>query len=75
MQEIFHHSTRQQLAQRTYSSGLVNGESYEVTNRPYERINETFHTALQQIMLEVADDLRPLLVGQCRITDLPGPEA
>jgi hypothetical protein len=55
---------------RRYESGKVDGERYEVTNRPYERINETFHTALQQVMLRVADDVRPLLVGQCRITDL-----
>ena len=67
-------SARQRVARKTYASGRVNGESYEVTNRPYERVNETFHTALQQIMVKVADDVRPLLVGQCRITDLPGPE-
>ena len=56
--------------ERMYSSGLVSGESYEVTNRPYERINETFHGALQEIMLRVADDIRPLLVGECEITEL-----
>jgi hypothetical protein len=55
---------------RVYASGSVAGEPYEVTNRPYERINATFHTALQNIMLRVADDIRPLLVGQCEITDL-----
>jgi hypothetical protein len=60
------------MLERTYASGRVSGESYEVTNRPYERINETFHTALQQVMLRVADDIRPLLVGQCTITDLAG---
>jgi hypothetical protein len=60
------------VLERTYSSGLVSGESYEVTNRPYERVNETFHVALQQIMLRVADDIRPLLIGQCTITDLAG---
>ena len=60
------------MLERTYSSGRVAGEPYEVTNRPYERINETFHTALQQVMLRVADDIRPLLVGQCEITDLAG---
>ena len=58
--------------ERTYSSGLVSGESYEITNRPYERINETFHSALQEIMLRVAEDIRPLLVGQCEITDFAG---
>lgn len=60
------------VLERVYPSGVVSGASYEVTNRPYERINETFHTALQQIMLRVADDIRPLLVGQCEITDLAG---
>ena len=60
------------VLERNYDSGLVSGESYEVTNRPYERVNETFHTALQQVMLRVADDIRPLLVGQCSITDLAG---
>jgi len=58
------------VLERTYSSGRVAGEPYEVTNRPYERINATFHTALQQVMLRVAADIRPLLVGQCEITDL-----
>jgi len=57
---------------KVYASGPVAGEPYEVTNRPYERINETFHTALQDIMLRVADDIRPLLVGQCEITDIAG---
>lgn len=57
------------VLERTYSSGLVSGESYEVTNRPYERVNETFHGALQGLMLRAADDIRPLLVGQCEITD------
>jgi len=60
------------MLERTYPSGLVSGQSYEVTNRPYERINETFHGALQDIMLLVADDIRPLLVGQCEITDFAG---
>jgi len=55
---------------RVYASGPVAGEPYEVTSRPYERINATFHAALQDLMLRVADDIRPLLVGQCEITDL-----
>jgi len=64
-----YNSAGETMLERTYSSGLVSGERYEVTNRPYERINETFHGALQEIMLRVADDIRPLLVGQCEITD------
>ena len=57
------------MLERTYPSGLVSGESYEITNRPYERVNETFHAALHEIMVRVAEDIRPLLVGQCEITD------
>ena len=60
------------ILENTYASGPVAGESYEITNRPYERINATLHAALQDIMLDVAEDVRPLLVGQCEITDLTG---
>jgi hypothetical protein len=67
-----YNSAGETVLERRYSSGLVSGESYEITNRPYERINETFHGALQEIMLRVADDIRPLLVGQCEITDFAG---
>ena len=49
---------------KTYPSGLVAGESYIVTSRPHERINATFHSTLQEIMLQVTDDLRPLLAAQ-----------
>ena len=49
---------------KTYPSGLVAGESYIVTSRPHERINATFHSTLQEIMQQVADDLRPLLAAQ-----------
>lgn len=63
-------ASRQTILERRYPSGHVTGEAYEVTNRPYERVNETFHRALQQVMVQVAEDLRPLLVGQCRITDI-----
>jgi len=55
--------------EKTYSSGRVAGESYITTSQPYERINATFHSALQDIMLTVAEDIRPLLVGECTITD------
>lgn len=58
---------------RVYESGLVSGESYYVTNRPQDRINSAFHSALQEVMQTVADDIRPYLVGQCEITDfVPG---
>lgn len=52
------------VLEKTYLSGLVAGESYIVTSRPHERINATFHATLQDIMLQVADDLRPLLAGE-----------
>jgi len=58
------------ILDRVYETGLVSGESYYVTNRPQDIINETFHSALQQTMQSVADDIRPHLVGQCEITDL-----
>ena len=60
------------VLEKSYPSGLVSGESYVVTYRPQERINATFHTALNDIMLAVAEDIRPLLVGQCEMTDLEG---
>lgn len=60
------------VLEKLYESGLVSGESYIVTARPQERINETFHAALQEIMLTAAEDIRPFLVGQCEITDLEG---
>ena len=63
-------STGAVVLEKSYPSGLVSGESYVVTYRPHERINETFHAALQDIMLNVAEDIRPLLVGQCEITNL-----
>jgi hypothetical protein len=67
-------ASREVTFESSYPSGEVYGESYEVTSRPYERVNETFHSALQGIMLQVAEDIRPLLVGQCRITDLAAGE-
>ena len=58
------------VLEKTYPSGLVSGESYIVTNRPQDRINAAFHGALQDVMLTVAEDIRPLLVGKCEISDL-----
>jgi hypothetical protein len=40
-----------------------------VTSRPHERINATFHATLQQMMLQVADDLRPFLASQPNLLD------
>ena len=58
------------VLEETYPSGLVSGESYFTSYRPHERINATFHAALQDVMLTVAEDIRPFLVGQCDITDV-----
>lgn len=66
--------TGRTVLERTYPSGVVSGESWIVSYRPHERINETFHTALNDIMLTVAEDIRPLLVGQCEMTDLASAE-
>jgi hypothetical protein len=47
------------LLKKTYESGWVAGEKYIVTSRPHERVNATFHKALQATMEKVADDIRP----------------
>ncbi len=47
------------LLDKVYQSGLVPGESYIVTSRPHEHVNETFHKALQQTLEKVAADIRP----------------
>ena len=46
---------------KTYPSGTVAGQSYMITSRPHERINGTFHAALQDMMLTVAEEIRPLI--------------
>lgn len=56
-----HDSAGNVLLEKSYPSGIVEGESYIVTSRPHERINATFHRVLQDLMLEVAEDIRPLL--------------
>jgi hypothetical protein len=58
------------ILDKTYESGVSQGESYQVTSRPAERISQTLHATLHALMLEVAADLRPLLVGECEITDI-----
>jgi len=55
---------------KTYDSGVVAGPRYNVDSRPAERVNETLHATLHQIMLQVAADVRPLLTGSCDIRDL-----
>jgi hypothetical protein len=58
------------VLEKTYSSGVTAGESYRVTSHPAERINETLHATLHALMLQVADDLKPLLVGECTVLDV-----
>jgi hypothetical protein len=58
------------ILDKTYDSGVVAGEAYRVSRRPAERINETLHATLHALMLQVAADIRPLLVGECTITDV-----
>jgi hypothetical protein len=54
---------------KTYDSGVRAGESYLTTNRPAERINRALHETLHALMLDLANDVRPLLMGSCEITD------
>ncbi len=58
------------VLQKVYESGVVSGDAYMTTMRPAERINETLHATLHGLMLDVAADLRLLLIGECEITDL-----
>jgi hypothetical protein len=69
--KAYNHDGKQVL-DKTYNSGRVAGESYIVTRRPQERINEAVHETLHRLMLQAAEDVRPLLVGECEITDLTG---
>jgi hypothetical protein len=56
-----HDSSGNVVMEKSYLSGLVEGESYIVTSRPHERINATFHAALQKVMQQVAEDVRPFV--------------
>jgi len=64
-----YNSAGEPVLSESYESGVVSGESYYTTNRPQQRINAAFHSALQEIMQTVAEDIRPHLVGQCEITE------
>lgn len=57
-------SSNRVLLEKTYPSGVVEGESYIVTLRPHERINATFHKALESMLLDVAEDIRPFLAEE-----------
>jgi hypothetical protein len=58
------------ILEKTYDSGVMAGESYRVTSRPAERINQALHATLHALMLQVAADIKPLLIGECTITDI-----
>jgi hypothetical protein len=58
------------ILDKTYSSGVVAGDAYLVTRRPAERINAALHATLYALMLQIAADVRPLLVGECTVTDV-----
>jgi hypothetical protein len=60
----------ERIFDKTYASGVIAGESYRVTRHPEERINETLHATLHALMLQVAADLKPLLVGECVVLDV-----
>jgi hypothetical protein len=56
----------------TYDSGIRAGDRYVVTGRPAERINATLHRTLHSLMLELAGDVRPLLMGECELAEVAG---
>jgi hypothetical protein len=58
------------ILDKTYGSGVTAGEGYRVTSHPEERINETLHATLHALMLQVAADIKPLLIGECTVTDI-----
>lgn len=55
---------------KVYDSGVRAGERYMVTSRPSEKINEVLHTTLHDLITEVAEDLYPLLIGECTVIDV-----
>jgi len=55
---------------KMYDSGVMAGETYRVAKRPAETINETLHATLHGLMLQLAADMRPLLIGECELTDV-----
>jgi hypothetical protein len=59
-----------QVLEKVYDSGVQAGEEYMVTSRPAERINRVLHATLQDLMLDLVADVRPLLMEECEITDL-----
>lgn len=58
------------VLRKTYDSGIQAGERYMVTSRPQERINQVLHGTLHTLMTQAANDLYPLLIGECTVLDL-----
>lgn len=58
------------LLRHRYGSGVAAGKEYRTTTRPAERINQTLHATLHHLFVQIATDLRPLLIGACRVDDL-----
>ena len=59
---------RTTVLDKKYDSGVRAGESYLVTGRPAERINRVLHETLHALMLELAVDLYPLLLQECKVS-------
>ncbi len=60
----------EQVLDKVYDSGVMAGEEYLVTSKPAERINRVLHATLHNLMLQLVADVRPLLMGECQITDV-----
>lgn len=58
------------LLRHRYESGIAAGKEYRTASRPAERINETLHATLHHLFVQIATDLRPLLIGTCKVEDL-----
>ena len=59
-----------EVLSKTYDSGVQAGERYMVNPHHEERINEVLHATLHQLLTEVAEDLYPLLIGECHVVDV-----
>jgi hypothetical protein len=60
----------EKVLDKTYESGVRAGEEYVVTSKPVERINRVLHTTVHDLMLDLVADARPLLMEECRVTEL-----
>jgi hypothetical protein len=60
----------QTVLDKVYDSGVTAGEEYMVTSKPEERINRVLHSTLHALMVELVADVRPLLMEECKVTDL-----